>query len=135
LMLNPFPELLTYGLLAPFILRLVLGYLFINLGYLKLTSEKNRWLISLETLRLKPAILFVKIFALIEIAGGVMLVLGAYTQIAALVLALLTFAELYVEYKEESLLKRNLVFYLLIFAISISLLFSGAGFFAFDLPI
>lgn len=134
-MLNPFPELLTYSLLAPFILRLVLGYLFINLGHLKLTSEKNRWTLSLETLKLKPAAFFVKLLALIEIVGGGMLILGLYTQIAALVLALITFGELYIEYKEESLLKRNLAFYLLIFAISISLLFSGAGFLAFDLPL
>lgn len=134
-MLNPFPELLTYGLMAPFILRLVVGYLFMNLGYLKLTSEKGRWLSSVSSLRLKPAEFFVKIFALMEIIGGAMLFIGLYTQVAALALAFLTFSELYVEYKEESLLKRNLVFYLLLFAICLSLLFSGAGFLAFDLPL
>ncbi len=134
-MLNPFPELLAYGLLAPFILRLAIGFLFINLGYLKLTTEKDRWISSFNALRLKPAAFFVKALALVEIIGGIMLVAGYRTQIAALVLALLVFSELYVEYKEESVLKRNLVFYLLVFAICLSLLFSGAGFFAFDLPL
>lgn len=134
-MLNQFPELLTYSLAAPFILRLVAGYVFINLGYLKLTSEKNRWNVSMDALRLKPAEFFVKILAWIEILGGAMIFVGIYTQVAALVLAIVAFGELYVEHKEESILKRNLVFYLLLFAICLSLLFSGAGFFAFDFPL
>ena len=134
-MLNPFPELLAYSLLAPFILRLVLGYLFINLGYLKLTSEKNRWSLFFEAFKIKPTDFFVKILAYLEIVAGGFLILGFYTQVVALILAALTFGELYIEYKEESLLKRNLIFYLLIFAISLSLIFSGAGFFSFDLPL
>jgi len=134
-MLNPFPELLSYALFAPLLLRLVLGYIFINLGRLKLKSEKDRWIFSFETLKIRPAVFCVKTLAFIEIIGGTMLILGFYTQIAALVLAFITFAELFIEYKEESLLKRNLVFYLLIFTICLSLLFSGAGFMAFDLPI
>jgi len=134
-MLNPFPELLVYSLLAPVILRLVLGYLFINLGYLKLNTEKSRWTLFFETIKLQPASFFVKLFAYIEIFTGAMLIVGFYTQIAALILAVLTFGELYTEYKEESLLKRNLVFYLLVFAISLSFLFSGAGLYAIDLPL
>jgi len=67
--------------------------------------------------------------------GGALLILGLYTQIAALALAFITFGQLYVEYKEETLLKRNLAFYLLLFAITFSLLLSGAGRPAFDLPL
>ncbi|MEK7552470.1 MAG: DoxX family protein [Patescibacteria group bacterium] len=134
-MLNPFPELLSFGLIAPFILRIILGYLFINVGYLKITSEKKRWQSFFEGIKLKPASFFVKFFGFVEIIAGVMLVIGLFTQITALILAILTFGELYIEFKEESLLKRNLVFYLLIFTISLSLIFSGAGFFAFDLSV
>jgi len=134
-MLNHFPEFLSYGLIAPFILRIVLGYLFINLGYLKLTSEKKRWQIFFEGIKLRPVLFFLKFFACVEIIAGVMLILGLFTQIAALILAILTFGELYIEFKEESLLKRSFVFYLLVFTISLSLLFSGAGFFAFDLSL
>lgn len=60
---------------------------------------------------------------------------GFYTQIAALILALITFAETYIEYKEPVILKRNFVFYILLLAISLSPLFSGAGAFAIDLPL
>ena len=134
-MLNPFPEFLTYGLLAPLFLRLVLGIIFVNLGYLKFGREKAIWRRFFDLTLFKPAGLWVGLFALIQIVGGLMLIAGFYTQIAALVFVVITLLELYVEKREPVLLNRNFVFYLLLFAISLSLLFSGAGFFAFDLPL
>ncbi len=135
LMLNVFPELLTFGMLAPLILRVTIGFVILNLGYLKLTKERVRWEASFESLNLKPKELIVKILAFIEIAGGLALIAGFYTQVAALVFVTITFFELYIEQKEEALLVRDITFYLLMFAIALSLLFSGAGFFAFDLPL
>lgn len=134
-MLNPFPDLLTYSLLAPIFLRLVVGFVFINLGFLAFKNEKRSWQISLNTLRIPKPSIAVKILGALEIIGGAMLILGFYTQIAALILGILTFAETYVEYKDPSILKRNFVFYLLVLSILLSLLFSGAGAFAIDLPL
>lgn len=134
-MLNPFPELLTYSLLAPFILRLVIGLIFIDLGYLKFRSEKDRWIASFETLGLRPADLLLPFYALLQTVGGLMLLAGAYTQIAALFFVLSTGAELYIEWRARDILKRDIVFYILIFAISVSLLLTGAGAFAVDLPL
>lgn len=134
-MLNTFPELLTFSLLAPLILRATIGFIILNLGYLKLTKEKVRWEASFEALGIRQKDLVLKIFALIEIIGGLALILGAYTQIAALVFVIIIFIELFIEQKEETLLVRDITFYLLMFAIALSLLFSGAGFFAFDLPL
>lgn len=134
-MLNPFPDLLTYSLLAPFILRVVAGFIFINLGVLAFKNEKERWLVSLSTLKIPDPKLTLKILGGIEIIAGIMLILGFYTQIAALLLALLTFAEVYVEYKDPTILKRNFVFYIMILSILLSLLLSGAGAFAIDLPL
>lgn len=134
-MLNPFPELLTYSLLAPFILRLTLGYILVNLGSLKLKVEKDRWETAFHLLGFKEKALATKVLGYIEILGGLALLLGFYTQIAALVFVLLLGIELFIEQKEEALMKRDLTFYILLFAISLSLLFSGAGFLAFDLPL
>lgn len=134
-MLNPFPDLLVYSLLAPFILRVVAGLIFMNLGVLAFKNEKERWIISLSTLNISNPKLAVKIFGAIEIISGISLILGFYTQIAALILALLTFAEAYVEYKDPTILKRNFVFYIMLLAITLSLLLSGAGAFAIDLPL
>lgn len=134
-MLNPFPDLLTYSLFAPFILRVVLGVILVDLGILKFKSEKDRWVNTFKGLRLKPADTLVSLFGLIEIVGGIMLVVGLYTQIAALVFVLMFAIEFYLEWTEANILKRDLVFYILCLAISFSLLLSGAGAFAFDIPL
>jgi len=134
-MLNPFPDLFTYSLLAPFILRLVAGLIFVDLGFLAFKNEKERWVVSLAILRIPHQQKVIKVLGSLEIIGGLMLLLGFYTQIAALVLALFTFAESYIEYKDPEILKRSLVFYVMLLAILLSLLLSGAGTFAVDLPL
>ena len=134
-MLNPFPELLDFALFAPLMLRIVLGLVFIQLGSLKYGAERNRWLVSVETLSLRPPTFWVSVLGVLECVGGIMLFVGFYTQIAALVLATLALIELYIEHKGPSILTRSNTFYLLLFTISLSLLFSGAGFFAIDLPL
>ena len=131
---NIFPELFTYSLMAPLILRLALGFIFINLGYLKLSKEKFGWISSLNILNIKPAWFFTWLIGLIEIIGGLFLIIGSYTQLIALILGVIAFCELFIEYKEESILKRDFVFYLLLVVICISLLLTGAGLFARDVP-
>ena len=134
-MLNPFPEFLNYALLAPFILRVVVGFIFLELGFLKFKSEKERWLASFETLHLCPTTFFVPLYGFLQIVGGVMFLLGAYAQVAALGFVIFTGLELYVEWQAGAVLKRDLTFYLLLFVISLSLLLTGAGAYALDLPL
>ncbi len=134
-MLNPFPELLSFGLLTPLLLRLVVGFIFLNTGYLKLTRERERWMIFMRAIRFAPAREWTMALGLAEIIGGVLLILGLFTQYAALGLLLLTAKEWLVEYKEDVLVSRDITFYTLIIAILISLLLTGAGFLAFDLPL
>lgn len=117
-MLNPFPDLLIYSTLAPFILRVVLGFVYLDLGLLNFKKSG-----------------YTKLIGLVEIMGAVMLFLGFYTQIAAIIFILIGAGSFYVEYKDEAILKRDIVFYLLVLSISISLLLSGAGAFAKDLPL
>ena len=134
-MLNPFPELLNYSLLAPFILRVVIGLIFLDLGVLKFRSEKQRWIASFDTLGLRPATLFVPLYGLLQIVGGLILLAGLWTQVAALAFVIFTGAELYIEWKAREVLKRDLVFYILVFTVSLSLLITGAGAYAFDIPL
>jgi uncharacterized membrane protein YphA (DoxX/SURF4 family) len=131
---NLFPELFSYSLLAPLILRIVIGLVFLNLGFLKLGKEKKGWISSLSILGVKPAGFFTTLLGLVEIIGGFLLIGGAYTQVAALVLAVISTCELLIEYEEESILKRDMVFYLLLTAICASLILSGAGLYAIDVP-
>jgi uncharacterized membrane protein YphA (DoxX/SURF4 family) len=108
--------------------------IFINLGYLKFGSEKTSWIGFFKTTPL-PAAASVQVLALIQIVGGLMLLIGFFTQIAALVFVIITSIELFIEKRDPILLRRGFVFYLLLFAISLSLLLTGAGFLAIDLPL
>ena len=135
MILNTFPSLLTFSILSPFILRIVLGFIVINLGYLKLSEEKDSWKKLFEIINIHPAENLVKFLAFVEIIGGFVLLAGAYTQLTAMIFAVLFFCEAVLEYRESDLENRDLTFYILVFSISLSLIFLGAGAFAFDLPL
>ena len=122
-------------MLGPVILRLAIGLIFIDLGLLKFRSEKSRWLASFQTLGIRPADLFVPIYALLQILGGILLLVGLWTQAAALIFVIFTGIELYVELQAKEILRRDMVFYLLLFIISLSLLLTGAGSYSIDIPL
>ena len=134
-MLNTFPDLLTYSQLGPFILRVVLGLIFIDLALLKFKAEKQRWIASFEALHIKPAPVLVSVFGALQLVGGVMLIVGLYTQVAALAFVILSGMEVYIEFKDARILKRDIVFYVLVLSIALSLLITGAGAYAFDIPL
>ena len=135
MILNTFPDLLTYSMLSPFILRVVLGLVVINLGYLKLDKEQPAWQELFETINIHPAKFLVKFLAFIEIIGGFMLMAGSFTQLVSIIFSVLFFCEAVLDYRESELEERDLTFYILMFTISLSLIFLGAGAFAFDLPL
>lgn len=132
MILNVFPSLMTYSLLSPFILRVVVGIIALDLGYLKLGKENRSWKELFEVIHFRPAKFFVWLLAIIEIIGGIMLILGAYTQVVAIIFSVAFFCESVIEHREEALEKRNLPFYILMLVICVSLIFTGAGAFALD---
>lgn len=134
-MTNPFPELLIFNLLAPTILRITLGVFIILLGYSKLKKDTKGVSNFFETLGFKPAKHYVKTLAIVEIIMGIALFVGFLTQIAALVVAIITFVSFIVTVRHpETGLKKSSE-YALFFVISISLVLSGAGLIAIDLPL
>jgi len=134
-MLNPFPELLDFALPAVFLLRFVLGIFFVRFGYLKLSRDKEVKMHFFEQAGLRPAYVFLWGTALLEIVGGLMLVFGVFTQIAALVLSILMLGSVIIKIRNTSALRNDLEFYVLLFIATLSLLFLGPGIFAFDLPL
>ncbi len=115
-MVNIFPDLLTFGLLAPFIIRIFLGVYFILWG----------WSIVRKT-EIGVSMFPKKIIGVVGIIAGMLVALGLFTQIGALVLSALS---LYFARHES-----NRLLYILLFGMATSLLFSGAGFLAFDFPL
>lgn len=134
-MLNTFPSLLTYSWYAPLILRLVLGLILIDVGLLKFRGERRDWITLFSAYRITPARMFVSLYGALQTAAGVLIAIGLYTQIAALAVVILSGIEFYIEYTEGGVLKRDITFYILIFAIAASLLLTGAGAYARDLPL
>jgi uncharacterized membrane protein YphA (DoxX/SURF4 family) len=132
---NLFPDLFSFSLMAPVILRIVLGLIFVNLGSLKLNKERAGWITSFNLLKIRPAGFFTGLLGIVECVGGFLLIVGAYTQITALVLGIISLCEMLIECKEDSILKRDFVFYFLLTAICASLLLTGAGLFAVDIPV
>jgi len=134
-MLNTFPQLLAFGFFAPTILRITAGFFFARFGLLKLSSDKEAKIKFFETIGLRPAILFLWIVALTEIIAGTMIVVGFLTQIASMIAGLIMFISIIIKILKPKALPNSLDFYILFFVVFMSLIISGAGLFAVDLPL
>ncbi len=134
-MLNFFPYLLAFGLIAPFLLRIAVGVVFVVFGWKKLGSERAGKSAFFETLGLKPGVHFAITLGVLELAIGTLLFIGLFTQIVALLAFLISIVSYYLKGKHPDSLSNTKNFFLLLAVVSLSLLFSGAGFFAFDLPL
>lgn len=132
-MLNLFPTM-WLSLLAYSILRIVLGSMFLYICRRHLTQFAS----IAKNLRL-PVIHNGKItlgaIILVELVAGILLIIGLLTQLAAILAISLCIKTLfwYKRFPAGSVPER--MTYILLFTMSVSLLITGAGFFAFDLPI
>lgn len=115
-MLSIFPQLFTYRELAPFILRLVLGLIFISFGYPKIFK------------RLERNYLYYGL-GILEIGSGILLISGFLTQIATILLIIARGIAL------PKSVEKNYKLNALIIASLVSLLLLGPGLFSFDLPL
>lgn len=120
--LSVFPQLFYLGLVGPLLLRLGTGFFVLYLA-------KNR---------------YQKVYkwsSVIYALSGLLLVLGLYTQPSAIVAILALIFDFYAEDKNTlssqsgSMSKEKQILYLLAGMMLLSLLFTGPGFFAFDLPL
>ena len=82
---------MIYSLLNPplalFILRVVLGALFIVHGYPKLFKNFSGFASWLESMGLKPGKFWALVAGVVEFFGGILLVLGLWTQLVGLLIA------------------------------------------------
>jgi uncharacterized membrane protein YphA (DoxX/SURF4 family) len=131
-MLNPFPiQFLT--MLAHFLLRLFVGGVCVYLGARHI-RHRNDMRNALNAWWL-PGLFTVWYMAAIELIIGTLFILGLYTQIAALVAMILAIKMIIFHRRFTSPYIPGRAFYVLLFAISLSLFITGAGAIAFDLPI
>lgn len=76
-----------------------------------------------------------KFLCVVEIIGGGLLIIGMFTQIVALIFVLILGVALIQKMRHGTFLSDGVNYYLILFVIALSLLFSGAGFFAVDYPL
>lgn len=78
---------------------------------------------------------FLLVSAWVEIVGGLMLIAGLYAQIAAMALSLFMLGAVFIKWRRPELLKSDTEFYVLLLAATATLIISGAGALAFDVPL
>jgi len=134
-MLSPFPALFAFSWFAPTIIRIVLGVFFVRFGLAKLRSEKSDKLTFFELAGFPRARAFLLITAWVEIIGGAMLFVGFYAQVAAIALSVIMAGAVWIKRQKPELLKNDIEFYVLLLVATASLILTGAGAFAFDIPL
>ena len=117
-MLSIFPDLLAFGLFAPFIIRIALAIY--ALSFAISTGKKAS--------RQKDFSIYLWIRINLASIGGILVFLGIFTQIGALFLGAWAALEAFRNKEARAI-------YLLALAMALSLVFSGAGFIAFDFPL
>jgi len=132
-----FPQLFDFQQIAPLILRVILGMIFIVHGYPKLFKNYSQTVQFFESVGLKPGKVLVFVSGSVEFFGGMFLVIGLFTQAAAGLLAInMAVALFWVKiYKSKAKFSGGYEFDLILFILAIALLFLGAGALALDLPL
>lgn len=133
-MLSIFPQLFTYQQIAPFMLRAVLGIIFLVHGYPKLFKQFSGTAQFFDSVGIRPAKFWVFVVGAVEFFGGIALILGIFTQIAAGLIAVNMLVAI-LKVKKAQGFVGGYEFDLILMAAAISLLFLGPGIFAFDLPL
>lgn len=133
-MLNIFPGLLDFSNFAPLILRLVFGLVFVAHGYPKLFTGFSQTVGFFDSIGIKPAKFWVFVVGFVEFFGGIALILGFATQIAALLIAINMLVAIW-KVKAKQGFVNGYEFDLTLLAIALSLVLTGAGAYALDLPL
>jgi uncharacterized membrane protein YphA (DoxX/SURF4 family) len=120
-----FPELFNFSFIAPFVLRIALGAPLIKHGFAKLTTGGFGKITVKEKIpkRILGGIIFL---------SGVFLVVGLFTQAAAMTVSLIIIVSSIIMRGQHP---RPWTERLIKLAIAVSLILTGPGLFAFDFPL
>jgi len=128
-----FPALFAYQEIAPFLIRLILAAVFIKHGYPKLFGSYTTTVQFFNSQGIKPAKIWVIIVGIAEFFGGIFLLLGLFTQIAAGIIALVMLGAI-AFVKRKYGFAGGYEFDLALLVLALSLLVLDPGIFSFDVP-
>ncbi len=134
-MLSIFPDLFTYSLIAPFVLRIALGSFFVLQGIRRHKEDSMGWN-ALWVNKKLGTYTVAAILAKIQIIIGVLLFVGLFTQVAGILALLFVWVEWFKKRTNGTTIPfQELWLAVLVTVIGLSLLFLGAGSLAIDLPL
>src|SRR3989338_274195 len=133
-MLNIFPTMFL-SLFANALLRLILGGIFIYLGYRHLFRDRAALQAVVRTHWPRVAPFAVSYLGLVEMSLGGMFFVGAWTQVAAVAAMILSVKMLVLKKHFAHPSIPRPIFYILVLGVSLSIFITGAGVLAFDLPL
>jgi len=120
-MLSLFPSLFTWSFISPTLIRLTLAAVLITWTY--------------SSLRKVAATPQDKIIGIVEGVAGLLLIIGLWTQAAALFVAVDLIVRIGGKIRAGKFLTQGVNYYLILLVLALSLLVTGAGFFAIDWPL
>jgi uncharacterized membrane protein YphA (DoxX/SURF4 family) len=113
-------------MVAPLVIRLALAGSFGWIGYKKIKNINASDDGNASTAR---------ILGIVGIVLALFILIGLFTQLMALFIAIILVVKLADKVKRGAFLSDGVNYYLILLAIAIALMFSGGGFLAFDLPL
>ncbi len=134
-MQNAFPHLLSLSLVAPFLLRMVAGAYFVIFGYKGMTNEWWERFEFFKNNKLPHPSIFATGTAVADMLGGVMLMMGLWTQIVAMALFIVCVTAILIKYSGEKFPKPDISIYILLSIILISVFITGSGYYGMDIPL
>ena len=132
-MLNLFP-IQFLALFAYFFLRISVGVIFLYFGFTHY-SNRTRLKKTLSVPGIGHSKTLAMTFVFLELLLGALFVVGLFTQAAALTTMMLSLTVILFHKKAHIPNIESRTFYALLFFAALSLFITGAGVFAFDLPI
>lgn len=133
-MLTTFPHLFDYLLIAPTLLRVVVGIIFLSFAY-KMYMQKERGQKMISRIGIAPVPMFWSLFIFVGLVGGLFLLVGFFTQITALILALVSGIAFFISLREPEVFENRPEFFLLLMAVLLSLMFLYPGLWTIDIPV
>ena len=120
-MLSLFPYLLSWNQISPFIIRLVLGGILLYWSALRLrkVGKSNKDYI----------------YGVADVILGVLIVIGLWTQAAVILVGIDLIVRIIEKIRNKAFLSQGVNYYLILLALCLSLLLTGAGRMAFDLAL
>lgn len=134
-MLNTFPDLLSFGLLAPTIIRLCVGFVLIYFSLLTLSKLNKKVAQKLDEYKYPAPKFMTFLIGIVGVVSGSFIIAGFFTQVSALVTIYLLLNLSIIDSGDSKIFGQSTIFYIILILITTTLLFSGAGFLAFDLPL